>query len=321
MSRASTAAVTSLRRYLLDREMSDSQLSFRSQDDYISKYRRVLDYFDAVKIGLTATPALHTTDIFGPPIYRHSYREAAIDGYLVDHEPPVRIETGLAKAGIKFAKNERIELLNTLTGAVDLAFAPDEIRFDVEQFNKKVVTEAFNQVVAEELTKHIDPALPGKTLIFAATRARRHRCERCQEGVPPRRSHDRANPANMASASPLASTTARRLNQNPADSGTAILVRQVLGAIAEFEKATLVAKLAAARRRKRIATGVKVAGRKSHAELRPEVVKLAKALARKKPKGGKLSLRAISAELAARGFLNERGRPFNPKSVAAMLAS
>ncbi len=48
------------RGYLLDREMSDSELSFRSQDDYISKYRRVLEYFDAVKIGLTATPALHT---------------------------------------------------------------------------------------------------------------------------------------------------------------------------------------------------------------------------------------------------------------------
>jgi hypothetical protein len=49
--------------------------------------------------------------------------------------------------------------------------------------------------------------------------------------------------------------------------------------------------------------------------------KLAKVPARKKPKGGKLSLRAISAELAAQGFLNERGRPFNPKSIAAMLAA
>jgi hypothetical protein len=53
--------------------------------------------------------------------------------------------------------------------------------------------------------------------------------------------------------------------------------------------------------------------------MRPEVVKLAKALARKKPKGGKLSLRAVSAELAARGVLNERGKPFNPKSVSVLL--
>jgi DNA invertase Pin-like site-specific DNA recombinase len=105
------------------------------------------------------------------------------------------------------------------------------------------------------------------------------------------------------------------------DTPTAVLVRQVLGAVAQFEKATLVAKLAAARRRKRIATGAKVEGRKSHAEARPDVVKLAKALARKNPKGGKLSLREVSAELAARGFLNERGKPFNPKSVSVLLAS
>jgi hypothetical protein len=70
-----------------------------------------------------------------------------------------------------------------------------------------------------------------------------------------------------------------------------------------------------------VATGEKVEGRKSHAEARPEVVRLAKTLARKKPKGGKMSLRAISAELAARGILNERGKPFNPKSVAVMLAA
>ena len=56
-----------------------------------------------------------------------------------------------------------------------------------------------------------------------------------------------------------------------------------------------------------------------HAEARPDVVRLAKALVRKKPEGGRLSLRAISAELAACGVLNERRRPFNPKSVAAML--
>jgi DNA invertase Pin-like site-specific DNA recombinase len=105
------------------------------------------------------------------------------------------------------------------------------------------------------------------------------------------------------------------------DTPTAVLVRQVLGAVAEFEKTTLVAKLAAARRRKRVATGKKVEGRKSHAEARPDVVALAKRLARKKPKGRKLSLRAISAALAAQGCLNERGRPFNPKSVAVMLAA
>jgi type I restriction enzyme R subunit len=156
------------RGYLLDREMSDAELSFRGQDDYISKYRRVLDYFDAVKIGLTATPALHTTDIFGDPIFKYSYREAVIDGFLIDHEPPIRIETALARAGIKFEKDEQLDLLNTQTGQIDLAHAPDEIHFEVERFNKQVITPEFNRVVAEELVEQI---LPGKTLVFAATDA------------------------------------------------------------------------------------------------------------------------------------------------------
>ena len=46
--------------YLLDRELSERELRFRDFNDYVSKYRRVIEMFDAVKVGLTATPALHT---------------------------------------------------------------------------------------------------------------------------------------------------------------------------------------------------------------------------------------------------------------------
>jgi type I restriction enzyme R subunit len=55
------------RGYLLDRELSDRELRFLDFNDYVSKYRRVIEMFDAVKIGLTATPALHTMQIFGEP--------------------------------------------------------------------------------------------------------------------------------------------------------------------------------------------------------------------------------------------------------------
>jgi DNA invertase Pin-like site-specific DNA recombinase len=104
------------------------------------------------------------------------------------------------------------------------------------------------------------------------------------------------------------------------DTPTAVLVRQVLGAIAQFEKAGLVAKLAAARKRKRVANG-KCEGRNSLAETNPEAVALAKALARKRPKGGRMSLRAVSAAMAAQGSVNERGVPFNHKSIATMLTA
>lgn len=157
------------RGYLLDRELSDAELTFRSEADYISKYRRVLEHFDAVKIGLTATPALHTTQIFGEPIFTYSYREAVADGWLCDQEPPYNIHTALSKEGIHFRKEERVHLLDPRTGKIDLTHAPDDLDFDVSEFNRKVITREFNRVVAEELAQHIDPSLPGKTLVFATT--------------------------------------------------------------------------------------------------------------------------------------------------------
>jgi DNA invertase Pin-like site-specific DNA recombinase len=101
---------------------------------------------------------------------------------------------------------------------------------------------------------------------------------------------------------------------------TAKLVRQVLGAISEFDKAMTVAKLRGARERKRRDAG-KCEGRKSHAELNPALVATAKRLRRQRPKGGRMSLRAISGELASLGFLNERGRPFSAASVNSMLGA
>jgi hypothetical protein len=89
--------------------------------------------------------------------------------------------------------------------------------------------------------------------------------------------------------------------------------------VSEFDKAMVVAKLKGARNRKRVMTGEKVEGRKSHAELRPELVALVRQLHRKRPKGGQRSLRDIAAELAARGHLNERGVSFSAASIASML--
>jgi DNA invertase Pin-like site-specific DNA recombinase len=103
------------------------------------------------------------------------------------------------------------------------------------------------------------------------------------------------------------------------DTPTAVLVRQVLGAISQFEKASLVAKLKAARDRKRAATG-KCGGMPPLAETRPEVVELARRL-RHTRSGRQRSLREISAELAARGFVAERtGRPYQAAQVSRMLA-
>lgn len=157
------------RGYTLDQEMTEGELATRDASQYLSSYRRVLDYFDAVKVGLTATPAKHTSDIFGKPVYTYSYREAVADDWLIDHEPPIRYETLLTQQGIQFEKGTQVHAINTQTGAIELAELEDELNFDVEAFNRRVINENFNQVICQQLAQELDPFGEEKTLIFCAT--------------------------------------------------------------------------------------------------------------------------------------------------------
>ena len=157
------------RGYALDQEMTESALIHHDPARYLSSYRRVLDYFDAVKIGLTATPAKHTSEIFGKPIYTYSYREAVADDWLIDHEPPIRYETELSANGITFEKGEQVSVINAATKEVEIAELEDNVHYEVESFNKQVITESFNQVICEQLAQEFDPNGDEKVLIFCAT--------------------------------------------------------------------------------------------------------------------------------------------------------
>lgn len=159
------------RGYALDQDMTEGEVALRDQSQYLSSYRRVLDYFDAVKIGLTATPAKHTSDIFGKPVYTYSYREAVADDWLIDHEPPIRYQTLLSQKGIHFAKGETVESINLSTGEIEAAALDDEMSFELESFNKRVINEDFNRVICEQLAKELDPLGEEKTMIFCATDA------------------------------------------------------------------------------------------------------------------------------------------------------
>lgn len=158
------------RGYLEDREMSDDEMEHYDPSEYISQYRRVIDYFDAVAIGMTATPALNTVNIFGNPVYSYTYRQAVLDGYLMDHNAPYVITTELSQAGIHFQKDEEVEVFHEPDASIKKYQLPDDMDFDVDAFNTKVVTESFNRVVCHVLAERLDPLDRelGKTLIFAA---------------------------------------------------------------------------------------------------------------------------------------------------------
>lgn len=156
------------RGYILDREMTEEEILYDNQYDYMSKYKQVIEYFDAVKVALTATPALHTTEIFGEPIFTYSYREAVIDGWLVDHDPPYIINTDFIENKAKFKKGETIAQYDPNTNElINGSVLQDEMDFDVSEFNRKIVLPDHTRKVLEEISNYINPESDEKTLIFA----------------------------------------------------------------------------------------------------------------------------------------------------------
>ncbi len=104
------------------------------------------------------------------------------------------------------------------------------------------------------------------------------------------------------------------------DDPTRVLIRQVLGAVAQFEKSVIVAKLRAARVRQRRATG-RCEGRKPYGT-RPgeaDVLALMRRL-RRKPRGGeRLSYDAIAARLNAEGVPTRSGKTWAGATVRGIL--
>ena len=104
------------------------------------------------------------------------------------------------------------------------------------------------------------------------------------------------------------------------DDAGRVLLRQVAGAVAQYEKTRIVQKLKGARDRKSSETGRRIEGRRGYRKLNPELVREARRLARKSPlTGNARSLRQIAAELAALGYVNGKGQPFAAETVRGLL--
>ncbi len=156
------------RGYTLDKEMTEAEYIYRNQNDFLSKYRKVIDYFDAIKIGITATPAPQTTEIFGKPVFTYSYARAVSEGYLVSHDAPHSLTTKLGEEGIHYKKGDTPIIYDQITGEIiDSEELEDELDFELETFNRKIVVESFTTAVLQEISKYLNPEGKAKTLIYA----------------------------------------------------------------------------------------------------------------------------------------------------------
>lgn len=138
----------------------------------LSVWRATLDHFDAVKIGLTATPAAHTAAYFKHKVYEYPYEQAVRDGFLVDWDL-VKIRSEVRMNGVFLHEGENVELVDAETGQKRLDQLEDERDFGAPEVESKVTAPESNRKILEEIAKYAAEHEQAtgrfpKTLIFAA---------------------------------------------------------------------------------------------------------------------------------------------------------
>jgi len=134
-------------------------------------WKYVLDYFDAVKIGLTATPAAHTLAMFKNKAYSYSTEQAILDGYLVDYDA-VKIASDIHINGAFLKEGELVGEIDVETGAEQLDALEDEREFGAAEIERKLTAPDSTKKIIAALKKYTDRheaeyARFPKTLIFA----------------------------------------------------------------------------------------------------------------------------------------------------------
>jgi type I restriction enzyme R subunit len=135
-------------------------------------WRKTLDHFDAIKIGLTATPAAHTTAYFKEIVYRYEYERAVREGFLVDYDV-IAINSNVRMNGVFLNQGEQVGIVNAESGAQQLDLLEDERQFDSTKVEHEITSPDSNRKILEEVKKWAEEherqygRLP-KILIFAA---------------------------------------------------------------------------------------------------------------------------------------------------------
>ncbi len=136
-----------------------------------STWRDVMLYFDAIKVGLTATPAAHTVSLFGEPVFRYGVEQAIRDGHLVDYET-VAINSKVRIGGVFLREGEHVGKVDTDTGEEVFDQVEDEREFSAQDVERRITALDSNRKIIQEIAKYAreherETGRFPKTLIFA----------------------------------------------------------------------------------------------------------------------------------------------------------
>ena len=157
-------------------------------------YQEILDYFNTITLGLTATPTdiidHNTFQLFecedGVPTFAYSYEEA------VNHIPPFLSNFQVMKIKTKFQDegiNKRTISLEDQQKLLLEGKEIEEINFEGTEIEKKVINRGTNALIVrefmEESIKDANGVLPGKTIFFCISKAHARRVEEIFDSLYP----------------------------------------------------------------------------------------------------------------------------------------
>jgi len=118
-------------------------------------WQYVLDYFDVIKIGLTATPATHTFALFKHKVYTYTTEEDVLAGYLVDYDA-VKIKSDVHIKGAFLKEGELVGEIDTSTGAERLDNLEDEREFSAGEIEEKITAPDSTRKIITTIKKYTD---------------------------------------------------------------------------------------------------------------------------------------------------------------------
>jgi len=141
------------------------------------RYKAIFDHFDAIQLGLTATPTDYidhnTFELFdcgdGAPSYYYSYEQAIADRNLVNYRV-LDAQTNFQLKGIQGdALPQPLQQM-----ALDQGVELDELQFDGSEIEKGVINQGTNDAMVREFmdkSRKDVRGLPHKSIVFAVSHA------------------------------------------------------------------------------------------------------------------------------------------------------
>ena len=157
-------------------------------------YQEILDYFNTITLGLTATPTdvidHNTFQLFetedGVPTFAYSFDEA------INHIPPFLCNFQVMKIKTKFQEEGISKRTISLEDQQKLILEGkeiEEINYEGTEIEKKVINKGTNALIVrefmEESIKDANGVLPGKTIFFCMTKAHARRMEEIFDSLYP----------------------------------------------------------------------------------------------------------------------------------------